>query len=294
LIYRQGAALVVAGAVLWSLNGLVIRWIGPEAGPFQVLFWRSLGLLPVPLAVMALSGRRAPIRAVRDAGLAGVIGGLGLVVAFSGAIFALQATTIANAVFLFAAAPLLTAALAFLLLGEPVRPATWIAIIVAAIGIFTMVRAGLSRGDGPGNLAAILSAIGFAAFMVTLRWARLSDMMPATLIGGLLSIPVAVAVVWLRGESLMLPAQAILLAAGMGMLNIGLGNTLFTLGSRVVPASDLGLLALTEVLLAPLWVWLVLGEGAGAQTLLGGAILLGALMFSTLSGLRIRPVLPPT
>ncbi len=290
--HPQGMVLVVAAAVLWSLNGLILRWIG-EAGAFQVLFWRSLGMTPVLVAAIALLSGSPPVAAMRQAGLAGLIGGLGLVVAFAGAILALQSTSIANAVFLFAAAPLMSAVLAFVLLREAIRPATWLAIAIAGVGMFVMVRAGLSRGAGMGNLAAILSATGFAAFTVTLRWARLSDMLPATLIGGILSVLFAAAVVWLRGESLMLPAKAAALAFGMGMATIGIGNTLFTLGSRTVPASELGLLSLFEVMLAPVWVWLALGEGASGATLAGGAILLGALAFNTLTGIRHKAALPP-
>lgn len=285
-------ALVIAAAVLWSLNGLILRWIG-DAGAFQVLFWRSLGMIPVLIAVQSLYAQRPLLPAIRQAGIAGVIGGGGLVLAFSGAIFAIQSTTIANAVFLFAAAPLMSAVLAFVLLNETVRPATWIAIVIAAVGMFVMVRAGLSLGAGAGNLAAILSATGFAVFTVSLRWARLSDMLPATLIGAALSLLVSAVLVWGRGESLLLPAQATFLAFAMGMVTIGVGNTLYTIGSRAVPASELGLLSLFEVLLAPIWVWLVLGEGADRATLTGGAILLGAIAFNTLTGVRHKAMPPP-
>lgn len=290
--YRQGMALVIVAAVLWSMNGLILRLIG-DAGTWQVLFYRSLGMLPVLWMFFAAYSRRAPITAMRAAGWTGVIGGMGLVMAFAGAIFAIQSTTIANAVFLFAAAPLMSALLAWLLLGETVRPATWGAIALAVVGIFVMVRAGLAVGAGLGNTAALLSSAGFAIFTVTLRWGRLSDMLPAALIGSLLSIVISALVVGLRGESLVLPPMAIALAFGMGAISIGLGMALFTIGSRVVPAAEIGVLSMIEVLLAPVWVLVLRGETASTATWAGGAILLAAILFNTLSGAARKPLAPP-
>jgi len=288
--YRRGVALVVAAAVVWSLMALAIRLMG-DAGTWQVLFWRSLGLVPVLFLVIFRRSGGKPLALVRATGWAGAIGGMGLVFAFAGAIFAIQAAPVANAVFLFAAAPLMTAVMAWLLLGEPVRPATWGAIVVAGAGVFVMVREGLALGAGLGNLAALLSAAGFAAFTVTLRWGRLGDMLPAVLIGGVLSIVVAVAAIALRGESFALPLPSILLAVAMGAVLLGGGMAIYTAGSRSVPAAEIGILALAEVMLAPVWVWLFLNEGASAATFVGGAILLLAIALNALTGMRHRP--PP-
>lgn len=288
--YRRGMALVVAAAVLWSLMSLAIRLMG-EAGTWQVLFYRSLALVPVLFAVIWRRSGGHPVARIMQAGWPGLIGGVGLVLAFAGAIFAIQSTSVANAVFLFAAAPLMTAVLAMLLLKEPVRPATWGAIILAAAGVFMMVREGLAMGAGLGNLAALLSSVGFAAFTVTLRWGRLADMLPAVLIGGTLSIVAAGIVIALRGESFALPLRSILIAFVMGAGLLGLGMALYTAGSRVVPAAEIGLLSMAEVMLAPLWVWVFLGETASGGTLLGGAILIVAIALNAVTGMRHRP--PP-
>lgn len=288
--YRQGVLLVIAGAVLWSLMGLAIRLMG-DAGTWQVLFWRSLGLVPVLFIVIYRRSSGAPLALIRATGVAGAVGGTGLVLAFAGAIFAIQAAPVANAVFLFAAAPLMTAVMARLLLGEPVRTATWGAIALAGLGIFLMVREGLALGAGLGSAAAVLSAAGFAAFTVTLRWGRLADMLPAVLIGGVLSIGVAAAVIALRGESFTLPLGAVLIALVMGAGLLDGGMAAYTAGSRAVPAAEIGILALAEVMLAPLWVWLFLGEAASAATFAGGAIVLAAIALNALTGMRHRP--PP-
>lgn len=288
--YRRGVALVVTAAALWSLMGLAIRLMG-DAGTWQVLFWRSLGLVPVLFLVIFRRSGGKPLALVRATGWAGAIGGIGLVFAFAGAIFAIQAAPVANAVFLFAAAPLMTAVMAWLLLGEPVRPATWAAIVVAALGIFVMVREGLALGAGLGNVAALVSSAGFAAFTVTLRWGRLGDMLPAVLIGGILSILVAAAVIALNGESFALPLPSVLIAVAMGAVLLGGGMAIYTAGSRSVPAAEVGILALAEVMLAPAWVWLFLDEGASAATFAGGVILLIAIALNAVTGMRHRP--PP-
>ncbi|MCX7644063.1 MAG: DMT family transporter [Rhodobacteraceae bacterium] len=291
LSYARGAALVVGGAVLWSLMGLAIRAIG-EATTWQILFWRSLGLAPVVLLFIAWRSGWRPLARLRAAGAAGVTGGAALVFAFAGAIYAIQATTVANAVFLFAASPLITAVLAWPVLREPVRAGTWVAILLAVIGIALMVREGLALGALSGNLAALGSAAGFAVFTLALRRGRTGDMFPATFLGGLFAMLTAAAVLAASGQGLAIPPRDAALAVGMGVLLLGGGLVAFTLGSRAVPAADLALLSMVEVMLAPVWVWLFLGETAGAGTLVGGAVLLAALALNALTGMRHRHITP--
>lgn len=289
--YSTGAMLVVLAGVLWSAMGLSIRQLD-VAGTWAVLFWRSVGMVPVLFAFIAWRSGGHPLDRLRRVGAAGVIGGLGLVFAFAGAIYAIQATTVANAVFLFAASPFLAAILGWILLGERVRPATWIAIAVAGIGMFIMVREGLAIGAMMGNIAALLSALGFAAFTITLRWGRLEDMMPAVVLGGLFSMIAAAVVLSVQGGGLVVPLHDALIAMGMGALQLATGMALYTLGSRVIPAAELTLLSMVEVLLAPIWVWLFMGETASTGTFVGGAVLMAAVAGNALSGMRRAPVVP--
>ncbi|MCU9847391.1 DMT family transporter [Defluviimonas sp. D31] len=286
--YRKGVGLVLFAAVLWSLMGLAIRSLG-DAGTWQVLFYRSLGMAPVLFLTVAYRSGGRPFQRIRAAGWPGFIGGFGLVFAFAGAIYAIQSTTVANAVFLFAAAPLFTAVMAWLILKEPVRRATWGAIALAGIGMFVMVREGLAIGAGWGNVAALFSAAGFSAFTIALRWGRVANMLPSVLIGGVLSVIVAGAVIALRGESFALPPRSIAIAMLMGAALLGFGLAIYTTGSRVVEAAELGLLTMAEVMLAPVWVWLVLGESASSGTFIGGAVLLAAIAFNAATGMRHRP-----
>jgi drug/metabolite transporter (DMT)-like permease len=288
--YGRGAVMVVSAAVLWSLMGLSIRQL-EVAGTWQVLFWRSLGMVPVLLAFIGWRSSGRPVAALRSVGVPGVIGGLALVAAFAGAIYAIQSTTVANAVFLFSASPFFAAILGWLILHERVRPMTWVAIGLAGLGMFLMVREGLAVGALDGNVAAVLSALGFAVFTLTLRWGRLTDMMPAVVLGGLFSMVAAAILLMVHGRPLMVPVGDIVLCVLMGALLLGLGMVLYTLGSRVIPAAELTLLSMVEVLLAPIWVWLVLGETATTATFVGGAVVLAAVALNALSGARRRATL---
>ncbi|EYD75033.1 hypothetical protein Rumeso_03361 [Rubellimicrobium mesophilum DSM 19309] len=278
-------ALVLVAGVLWSFQGLIIRQIA-EAGSWAVLFWRSLGMVPVLLGFLVWRAGGSPWPAIRKVGLAGVLGGLGLIGAFGGAIYAIQATSIANAVFLFAASPFLAALLGWAVLRERVASQTWAAIAVALVGIFVMVREGLEGGALAGNVAALLSSLGFALFTITLRWRRLDDTLPVVLLGSLFSIVAGALLAGQIGQPLAVPVTDALWSMFMGAVTLSGGMILYTLGSKVVPAAELTLLSNTEVMLAPVWVWLLLGETASVGTLLGGAILLMAMVFNGLSGAR--------
>jgi drug/metabolite transporter (DMT)-like permease len=212
-----------------------------------------------------------------------------LVFAFTGGIYAIQTTTVANAMFLFASAPFFAALLGRLLLGEKVRAATWVAMIFAAAGISIMVVEGIAAGSIIGNVAAIISALGFAAFTIALRWRKLEDMLPTVLLAGVFAIATAGLVCLMSGYTFAIPARDIEIALLLGVFQIGVGLTIYTIGSKSVPAAELALLSMTEVLLGPLWVWLFLGETAGLYTLIGGAILLTAIAGNAISGLRRKP-----
>lgn len=280
--------MVLFAGVCWSSMGLGIRFI-EAANVWQILFYRSLALAPFLFLIIAARSGGKPFAVIRRIGLAGLVGGLALVFAFTGGIFAIQATTVANAMFLFAAAPFLAALLGSLVLRERVRGATWWAMICALAGIAIMVWQGISLGRISGNIAALISALGFAVFTITLRWRKLEDMMPTVFLAAVLAVIISASVCQLAGYSLLLPARDILVAASLGVFQVGAGMVIYTIGSRAVPAAELALLSMTEVVLGPVWVWLILGETAGLYTLLGGGVLLAAIAGNALSGLRHKP-----
>ncbi len=289
IVYRTGVVLVVMAGVCWSSMGLGIRFMA-EANVWQILFYRSMALVPFLLIIISQRSGGRPFRSIRQSGLAGVIGGMALVVAFAGGIYSIQATSVANAMFLFAAAPFFAALLGWLVLRERVRRATWMAMGVAMTGVAIMVWEGISFGRVAGNIAAILSALGFAVFTIALRWRAVEDTMPTVLLGGVFAILVSGTVCAGAGYGVAIPLNDILVAFALGVGQVGAGLVLYTIGSKAVPAAELALLSMSEVILGPLWVWVFLGETAGMYTLIGGAVLMSAITGNALSGLRRKPV----
>lgn len=286
--YRQGVALVICAGVLWSFMGLIVRNI-ETAGAVSVVFWRSAGMVPVILAFLLWRSGRGALAALRATGGGGLVAGAGITLAYLGAIYALQATTVANAVFLYSAAPFFSAVLGWIVLGERVHPRTWGAMALAALGIFVMIGGDLGGGGRmDGNLAALASAFGFAVFTVALRRGHVGDMMPANLVGALVSMGAAALLAPAIGQALVPAPRDIAIAMAMGAVVLGGGMILYTLGSRGLPAAEATLFTSVENILAPVWVWLLLGESAGPATLFGGAMVLGAVIVNAYAGGRSR------
>lgn len=281
---------VFAAGVLWSTVGLGIRLI-EEAGVWQILLYRSMSMSLFLYIVIRLRSGENPFVQLRRTGFPAVVAALSLLAAYSGAIYAIQNTSVANAMLLFATAPFLTAVLAWIVLREPVRRATWIAIAIALVGIAIMVADKSGSVVLKGSLAALGSALGFAVFTVALRWGRTSEMLPSVFLSGLFGVVITFAICQLQGLSLTISLNDGRVAFTMGIFQVGAGLILYTIGSRSLPAAEITLLSLAEVLLGPVWVWLFLGETATVNTLIGGVVLLTAIVGNALSGQRRKP--PP-
>jgi drug/metabolite transporter, DME family len=146
----------------------------------------------------------------------------------------------------------------------------------------------LGAGAITGHLAALGSALGFAVFTVALRAGKGGEMLPTVILGAVFSMIVSAGVLQMQGAPLMAPPADIAAALMMGAALLGLGMTLYTIGSRVVPAGELALLSQVEVMLAPIWGWLILSEMPAPATLQGGALILGALLLNALTGAHAR------
>jgi drug/metabolite transporter (DMT)-like permease len=241
------------------------------------------------LFIIVLTNPGQLMETLRGATRATLIGGIGIAFAFSGVIVAFQLTTVANTLFLLAAAPFLAAILGRLVLGEHVRPATWIAICVSLGGVTIMVVENISFGLLWGNIAAGSAALGFAVFLVALRSKRGVNMLPVAAFGGFLGAAFALIMCFaVTGEGLALTTHDLLLSLALGVFQLGLAAFFVTYGARFVPAAEVALLNMTEVVLGPLWVWLAFNETTGGMTLLGGAMILAAIVGDTLTGERAR------
>ena len=288
--HKYGVLFVFAAGVLWSTVGLGIRLI-EDAVVWQILLYRSISMSLFLYVVIRVRSGESPFVQIRRIGFPSVIAGLSLVAANSGGIYSIQNTSVANAMLLFATAPFMAAVLGWIILRERVRVATWVAIAVAIGGIAIMVADKSGSVALKGSLAALGSAFGFAVFTVALRWGRTGEMLPSVFLSGLFAIVITFGICQFLGLSIALSLHDGSVAMGMGVFQVGAGLILYTLGSRSLPAAELALLSLAEVLLGPLWVWLVLGETASLNTLIGGAVLLAAIAGNALSGKRRKP--PP-
>ncbi|MBG6165517.1 drug/metabolite transporter (DMT)-like permease [Labrenzia sp. EL_195] len=288
--HKYGVLFVFAAGVLWSTVGLGIRMM-EDAVVWQILLYRSISMSLFLYVVIRVRSGESPFVQVRRLGFPAVIAGFSMVAAYSGGIYSIQNTSVANAMLLFATAPFMAAVLGWIILREPVRVATWVAIAVAIGGIAIMVADQSGSIVLKGSLAALGSAFGFAVFTVALRWGRTGEMLPSVFLSGLFAAFVTYGICQFSGLSVSLGIRDGAISMGMGVFQVGAGLILYTLGSRSLPAAELALLSLAEVLLGPVWVWLFLGETASPNTLIGGTVLLAAIAGNAISGKRRKP--PP-
>ena len=283
--HRQiGIALVVLAGVFWSLQGPAVRMIETASGP-QIIFWRSAGQLVVMLGVVAVVNRGRVLSAFRLAGYRAVVGALCHAAAGTCFVLAVLHTTVANVVFTLASAPLIAAAGAWLLLGERIERRTLGAMVAAVLGIAVMMSEGLTTGSVTGTLLALVATFGFAGIGVVARWGGGLNMLPAVCLGAALTIAAG----WvMAGGDVAVTMSDRLYALASGGLLTAAGATLFLHGAKFVPAGVLVFLTLTEVVLAPIWVWAAFNEVPSPYTLAGGAVVLGAIFIETV--LRVRRV----
>ncbi|MEM7194208.1 MAG: DMT family transporter [Pseudomonadota bacterium] len=286
--YVGGVLLVMLAGLFWSFIPTVVRQF-ESASILQILLYRSIGVIPMVALLMVLSRGTSAFRVLYKPSASVVIGALGLVAAYAGGIGAVRMTSIANAAFLFAAAPFLAAILGRIVLGERIRTSTLVAIFFAMLGILIMVYDNFTAGNWLGDVVAAVSALGFAVFAVALRAGSENDTLAVVLIGAVFSALFAFGSLSFTGAGIQVPQSEVVMAVSLGFLVLGVGMVLFTFGASVVPAAELALLAMVEVVLAPVWAWLFLSEIPTRSALLGGAILIGAIVFNALSGIRRKP-----
>ena len=275
---------MLAGGGLLSLSGIALRHMEDATG-WQIIFYRSLTISVAVFLWLVFSYRARVFRAFTTAGRAGLIAGVSLGLGSACYIYALLLTTVANALFIISAAPFMAAVLGWLVLRERVRPATWATMAVALAGIAIMVFGGVRGGRLLGNLVAFGTPVSFAIMLVTLRRAGDRDMIPAICIAGV----VGTALGFSMADSLAIPFHDLALCVFLGVVQYGGGFVLLTLGARHLPAAEVALLSLVETVLAPIWVWLGVGEVPALLTLAGGVIVLAAVIAQAVSGMRPPP-----
>jgi drug/metabolite transporter (DMT)-like permease len=275
----------MVSGLFFSLGGVLVRLIA-EASEWQIVFYRSLSLTVTILIVLAVRQRKFPVASLTRAGGANYVAGLFSAITFIGFIFSLKHTTVANTLLLMSTASFMAAILGWLVLGERVPRVTWVTMVVATAGVAAMVGGGASISGLAGDVYALLTAFFYACYVITLRRGRAIDMLPSVCLAGIFSAVISGGMALIQQQGLQIPGRDLLLCTILGSVQLGCGFLLFTIGSRYVPAVELILLALTEVILAPIWVGLFIGEIPNRFTFLGGGVLLVAIIGQALAGTR--------
>ena len=265
--------MVAAAGLLWSTLGLGVRLMD-EAGPWRILFYRAVVQVVVLAVVIAARNPGAFVRTVAGIGYNGLLSAGALSFSSICFVYALSLTTVAQATLILGAAPVMAGALGWLLLREPITRTNWWTMGIAAAGLAVMTYTGAVAGNVAGIILASGGALGFAAFSVFQRRGRNSNMLPAVMLSGVVTM---VATVPLVGEASISVGDA-LLALYLGGVALAGGLALYTAGSRYVRAGELVLIAMTEVVFAPLWVWWILGETMAGTTIIGGTMILSAVL----------------
>ncbi len=271
--YRRAVGFVLMSSCLLSFNGLILRQID-DASAWQVIFYRSAALGVAMSLLFVFRHRGRALHEFRRAGISAVLAGALIGVAGVCFIQALSHTTVANTLFTLSSVPMFAAVFAWAMLGERVRRATWIAIGVSMVGIAIMVADGFGSGTVIGNLLALATAVLFALYVVSLRRNSHVDMLASVCFAALFSMSIG----GIMAADLAVSLHDIVLCILWGGCLSCAGHALFTLGSRHVPAAEITLIALVEMMLGPLWVWLIVDEVPGALTLAGGAVVFAAIV----------------
>ena len=279
-----GRLWILAAGLYMSVGGPIIR-LADDIGEWQFLFYRALGATAAILVYLLVSGRPVLVL-VRRAGATGVVAGLCLSVAFIGYVWGVMHSTVANALFLCSPAPAFAALLGWVVMREPVTRSMWFAMAGVIVGVGIMIGEGLAESDLLGDLASLSAAVGFAGFAVGIRRGRHTDMTVASLIGAVITMVASGAMAFVSSTGIVAPVVDAGLALTYGALIIGAGVVMLTIGARSVPAAEILVLAMSEVVLAAIWVWLAFGEVPSILTLVGGTIVLGSIAAQATIGMR--------
>ena len=274
--------IVLIAGIFWSFGPLVVRHIdNAQLIPWQYLFFRGSVIFLVLNIYLFLAEGQKFIGNYSRIGLSGLIGGVSLGIANISFILSITTTTAAVTMMMLATQPFVAAILAYIFLKEKISKTTFIAITVAAAGIIFMSLDNKGEGTLFGLINGLLSSLGFAGFTVSLRWRKNTPKFTTVAIAGIFCSAVAIMVLLFNDSNIFISLKNSSLSTLHGFL-VCTGLILFSMKSRYLPATDLTLLSLTEVLGGIFWVWLPwfgINEVPNVNTLIGGAIIIFAIIF---------------
>ena len=268
-----GPFLVFLGACTLSFGGLIVKSF-EGANLWQILFWRSVFFSIVVLFFLIISYKKFFFSSIIKIGLPGFFGGIVLSLGYVSYVFAMYNTTVANANFIIQTQTIFLAIFGYMFLKEKISKLTLTSIFLAFGGIFLMLGSSLTAGQTIGNIAAFVMPISFAVLILTVRKYPKVDMIPLQLIAGI----GAVIIGYLFSTKIIISPHDIFLGFVAGFFQVGLGFIFITIGAKTTPSALVGIIMLTEAILGPLWAWLFIKETPPLVVLVGGSIVLFAVI----------------
>ena len=268
-----GPVLIFMGALSLSFGGLLVKSFEGST-LWQSLFWRSLFFSLTVLAFLIISYKKKTFQAFYESGLPGFFGGIILSFGFCGYVFAMYNTTVANTNFIISLQILFLAIFGYFFLKEKISTITLTSIVLAISGVFLMVGNSLSPGELSGNLAAFTMPITFAVLIMIVRKFPTVDMVPAQFVAGISSCLIG----FLLSNKLMISSHDIFLGFLAGFFQVGFGFIFITIGARSTPSAMVGVIMLSESVLGPIWAFLFVSERPSMFGLIGGSIILFAVL----------------
>ena len=268
-----GPLLVFLGACSLSFGGLIVKSF-EGATLWQILFWRTVFFLLVISLYLIITYKKKVLKSFYDSGIPGFLGGFVLSFGFCGYVFAMYNTTVANANFIIQTQTIFLAIFGYFFLKEKISSITLASIILAISGILLMVGSSLSPGQMTGNIAAFLMPISFAVLILVVRKYPNVDMVPAQFIAGIFALLIG----FLMSEKILISGHDIFLGFLAGFIQLGFGFILITIGAQRTPSAMVGIIMLTEAVLGPIWAWLFVNEQPPFIVLIGGSIVIFAVL----------------
>ena len=277
-VYKiPGPLLILTGGFCLSWGGLILRSF-ESASIWQILFYRSIFFLWVLIAFILLTYGKKTFKKIKEAGVPGFIGGIFLSTNFVAYMYSMMETTVANVVFIISTQTVFLPIVAYIFLKEKISSRGYVAIVLAMIGVTLMIGDSFGTGSLKGNLAALTIPINFSVLVLIIRKYPKVDMIPAIFYEGILSCLYGLFLL----EDVIISTKDIWLSFLLGVPQLAFGFIFITIGSRTTPAVMVGLLMLMESIFAPIWVWLFYGEIPPVSVLIGGIIILSAVIMKSL------------
>ena len=282
---RIAVPVVLFAGILWSFGPLVVRYMNdPHLVPWQYIFGRGLTIFIILNLYLYFEEGLKFYKNYKKIGKSGILGGVGLGIAMISFIYSITNTSAAITLLCLAAMPFFTALLAFMFLKEKISLNVWISIFLATIGIIIMAFGNTEKNSLIGLIFGITSSVGFSVFSVTLRWRKETPKFTTVAIAGLFCFVFATFMILITKQSFFSSSYNSTMFSLHGTL-VCLGLILYSIGSKAIPAAELTLLSLTEVIGGIFWVWLPLfgiNEVPSTNTIIGGFFLFVSIIYYSL------------